>query len=150
MPKIQEFSLENYHANDYKILLASELENKAKKVSFMGAVMKNPRVQSWSIVISDEDMDTFKASKKAKDLLLLKYKKDKKEKTYTYNKLKAKCDFCLHDVKSYQILVQNIEEFTYCGATSELEVFEKRYMKSKGYTKALYRARSQEFNKIKC
>lgn len=150
MPKKQEFNIKNYNDRDFRNLLSSELEAKAKKVTISGAKIKSQNFRIWDIEISNEDLEKFKNSKKASDLLLAKYKIDYNEKKIRYDRLKARCDFCLHDVKPYQKLIKNIEEFTYCGATTELEAFAKRYIYSNGYTKALYRARSQEFSKIKC
>ena len=47
-----------------------------------------------------------------------------------------------------QVGTDGMKELNISG--NSLKVLEKRYLKGKGYTKALYRARSQEFNKVKC
>lgn len=147
MPKIEPFNIDNYNDNSYKAIMLKELEKKIKKVSFHGMTAT---VRLWGSNISNEDLEKFKNSPESIKLLEKHYKEELEQKKKKYNQLKEKCDFCLHDVKPYKKLLENIDSFTYCGATTELEAFEKRYIKSKGYTKAKFRARAQEFSKIKC
>ena len=150
MPKVKVFNNQDYKDSDYRSLLFQALEQKCNKLIFEGASIKSANIRIYDIKISNEDFETFKKSEKANRLLFLNYEKVKKEKIDKYDLLKKKLDYCLFDVKSYKKLIENIDEFTYCGATNELQVFEKRYLKSNGYSKALYRARLQEFSKIDC
>lgn len=146
----KEFNMEEINDNQFREVLMNELEAKMKRTTYHGASKKTVTIRMWDIDISDEDFKKFKESDKAYELLHAKYNKKKKETVNKFKKLKEKCDYCLHDVKPYKKLIENIDEFTYCSATTELEMFEKRYMKSNGYTKAVYRARLQAFNKIEC
>lgn len=149
MPKIQEFNIGMYSNSDIVGVIEKEMMSNIKNMKYHGATITIS--SRWNQVkISNEDLEIFKKSPLAERLLYDKYKVDKKEKIDKYVKLKAKCDYCLYDVKSYLKLIENIDEFSYCGATTELQVFEKRYIKSNGYTRAIYRARAQEFSKIKC
>lgn len=150
MPKIKVFNNQDYKDSDYKEILISQIEKKCNTINVNGATVKSANIRIYDIKISNEDFELFKKSDKANRLLFLRYEKSKKEKVDKYNLLKKKLDYCLFDVKSYKKLIENIDEFTYCGATNELQVFEKRYLKSNGYTKSLYRARFQEFIKIDC
>lgn len=150
MPKIKVFNKDDFKDSDYKEVLISQIEKKCKGTNVNGAIIRSANIRIYDITISNEDFELFKKSDKANRLLFLRYEKSKKEKIDKYNLLKKKLDYCLFDVKSYKKLIDNIDEFTYCGATNELQVFEKRYLKSNGYTKSLYRARLQDFMKIDC
>lgn len=142
----------SFNIDDFNVIgvIKDELKNKMKDVSFYGVKAKDPYISVSNIHISDEDIVGFKNSNVFEKICKEIYRKSIADKKAKYLKLKSKLDFCLNDVKPYQKLITNIEEFSYCGAISELEAFEKRYLKSSGYTKSLYRARLQEFSKIKC
>ena len=84
------------------------------------------------------------------DLLKQHYETQKAEKIKKYEALRARGDAILYDFKPYINIIKAIDEFSYCGASSEIEALLKKQTKGASYTKAVYRARSQEFNKIKC
>jgi len=144
------FDITTVTDNKFKSILINEIENKMKKCSVSGATPKRSNCRIWDINISDEDFEQFKKSDKAYNLLLKDYKKQFKDKVTKYKDLKAKLDFCLSDVKPYLKLIDNIDKFTYCGAITELEAFNKRYLNTRAVSKAVYRARLQQFNKMEC
>lgn len=150
MPKIQEFNIKNYGEYEIKELLKNELVEKANKINFHGATMKFESRWNSNLSISKEDIEKFKTSSICLKLLKKKYEEDKQNKIEIYEELRTKLDYCLFDVKPYLKLCEAIDEFTYCGATNELDIFKNRYLKGKGYTRAKYRARREEFSKIKC
>ena len=84
------------------------------------------------------------------DLLKQNYETEKVEKIKKYEALRARGDAILYDFKPYIYLIKAIDEFSYCGASSEIKKILDKQTKGTSYTKAVYRARSQEFNKIKC
>ena len=148
MPKVQEFSLDLFSEDDVRKVLEKELKQKLLKVSHKG--MSVAALRWIDTIVSEEDLAAFMESKECESALQKQYKADIAEKKAKYDSLRKKLDYCLHDVKSYNALVKVIDEFTYCGAISELQVLETRYLRGNGYTKAKYRARAQEFNKIQC
>lgn len=145
--KVSEFKIDIFNVED---ALKELIKEKMKGVSVYGAKAIDPYLSVGKIDISEEYLSSFKKSNVFKKICKSKYEKSIADKKARYSTLRLKLDFCLNDVKSYQKLLINIDEFSYCGAITELEAFEKRYLKSNGYTKALYRARAQEFSKIKC
>lgn len=149
MPKIQEFNIEDYNQYHYSELIIKELNKKMNEVEFMGA-RPSRGVSTWGHTLSESEVLEFSKTKVAKDLLKQYYEQEKQAKIEKYEKLKAKLDYCLRDVKPYQKLIANIEEFTYCGATTELEKMNDKYLKGYASSKSVYRARQQEFSKIKC
>ena len=84
------------------------------------------------------------------DLLKQHYETEKAEKIKKYEALRARGDAILYDFKPYINLIKAIDEFSYCGASLEIGALLIEQTRGTSHTKAVYRARSQEFNKIKC
>lgn len=153
-PIKKDFNFKEYGRGDAHKILKKMLIEKMALVNIYGSKIDEKNLENslryCSITISEEDMESFMHSEKFKKECENLYKESFKLKKEKYEKLKEKLDYCLHDVKPYRKLIENIGEFTYCGAISELEDLEKRYLKSKGYTKAVYRGRLQQFSKVDC
>jgi len=156
MPKIKEFNIENYSKYDINEFVKKNLKEKAEKlakeVSFFGIKFTGSisTCNYYACVISDEEIELLKIDIKFIKKLKEHHEKEKNKKVEKFNKLKLKTDYCLSDVKPYQKLLKILDEVTYCIAIDELEKIEKTYLKSNSSSKALYRSRASEYNKIEC
>lgn len=152
MPKAQPFNIEDGYRYVLQNILEKQVQEECMKINILGvhiASFASYDNTSYRELTEEEYQELIKKDEII-DLLKQNYEEQKEEKIKKYEALRAKSDFILYDYKPYITLIKTIDEFSYCGASSEIETMLKRQTKGTSYTKAVYRARAQEFNKIKC
>ena len=152
MPKAQPFNIEDGYKDILQNILKTQVQEECMKINILGV-----HITSFSIYdnisykqLSSEEYNELIKKDSIIDLLKQHYETEKAEKIKKYEALRARGDAILYDFKPYINLIKAIDEFSYCGASSEIGALLIKQTKSTSYTKAVYRARSQEFNKIKC
>ena len=152
MPKAQPFNIEDGYRDILNNILKKQVQEECMKINILGvhitsfAIYDNTNYKQ----LSSEEYNELIKKDSIIDLLKQHYETQKAEKIKKYEALRARGDAILYDFKPYINLIKAIDEFSYCGASSEIETMIKKQTKGTSYTKAVYRARSQEFNKIKC
>ena len=152
MPKAQPFNIEDGYKDILQNILKKQLQEECMKINILGV-----RITSFATYdntsykqLSSEEYNELIKKDEIIDLLKQHYETEKVEKIKKYEALRARGDAILYDFKPYIDIIKAIDEFSYCGASSEIEALLIKQTKGTSYTKAVYRARSQEFNKIKC
>ena len=152
MPKTQPFNIEDGHRDILQNILKKQVQEECMKINIHGvhitsfANYDNTNYKQ----LSEEEYQELIKKDEIIDLLKQHYETQKAEKIRVYEALRARGDAILYDFKPYINVIKAIDEFSYCGASNEIEALLKKQTKGSSYTKAVYRARSQEFNKIKC
>ena len=152
MPKAQPFNIEDGYKDILNKIIKKKVQEECMKIDILGvhitsfAIYDNTNYKQ----LSSEEYNELIKKDSIIDLLKQHYETQKAEKIKKYEALRARGDAILYDFKPYINLIKAIDEFSYCGASSEIETMIKKQTKGTSYTKAVYRARSQEFNKIKC
>ena len=152
MPKAQPFNIEDGYKDILQNILKKQVQEECMKINILGvcitsfATYDNANYKQ----LSSEEYNELIKKDSIIDLLKQHYETEKAEKIKKYEAFRARGDAILYDFKPYINLIKAIDEFSYCGASSEIEALLKKQTKGTSYTKAVYRARSQEFNKIKC
>ena len=152
MPKAQQFNIEDGYIDILQNILKKKVQEECMKINILGvcitsfATYNNTNYKQ----LSSEEYDELIKKDSIINLLKQHYETQKEEKIKKYEALRARGDAILYDFKPYINLIKAIDEFSYCGASSEIEALLRKQTKGTSYTKAVYRARSQEFNKIKC
>ena len=152
MPKAQPFNIEDGYKDILQNILKKQVQEECMKINILGVYITSFATYdntSYKQLSSEEYNELIKKDSII-DLLKQHYETQKAEKIKKYEALRARGDAILYDFKPYINLIKAIDEFSYCGASSEIEIMIKKQTKGTSYTKAVYRARSQEFNKIKC
>lgn len=152
MPKTQQFNIEDGYKDVLQNILKKQVQEECMKINILGvhiASFASYDNTSYKHLSKEEYQELIKKDEII-DLLKQHYETQKAEKIKKYEALRARGDAILYDFKPYINLIKAIDEFSYCGASSEIEALLKKQTKGTSYTKAVYRARSQEFNKIKC
>ena len=152
MPKAQPFKIEDGHRDILNKILKKQVQDECMKINILGVhITSFANYDNTSYKqLSEEEYPELIKKDEIIDLLKQHYETQKAEKIKKYEALRARGDAILYDFKPYINLIKAIDEFSYCGASSEIEALLKKQTKGTSYTKAVYRARSQEFNKIKC
>ena len=152
MPKAQPFNIEDGYKDILQNILKKQVQEECIKINIHGVGITS--FSNYDNIIykqlSEENYQELIKKDSIIDLLKQHYETEKAEKIKKYEALRARGDAILYDFKPYINLIKAIDEFSYCGASSEIEALLKKQTKGTSYTKAVYRARSQEFNKIKC
>ena len=152
MPKAQQFNIEDGYKDILQNILKKQVQEECMKINILGVHITsfaNYDYTSYKELSSEEYNELIKKDSII-DLLKQHYETQKAEKIKKYEALRARGDAILYDFKPYINLIKAIDEFSYCGASSEIETMINKQTKGTSHTKAVYRARSQEFNKIKC
>ena len=152
MPKAQPFNIEDGYKDILNEIIKKQVQDECMKINILGVHITSFAAYdntSYKQLSSEEYNELIKKDEII-DLLKQHYETQKAEKIKKYEALRARGDAILYDFKPYINLIKAIDEFSYCGASSEIETMIKKQTKGTSYTKAVYRARSQEFNKIKC
>ena len=152
MPKAQPFNIEDGYKNILNKIIKEQVQDECMKINIHGVCISSfSRFDSTNYkVLSEEEYQELIKKDEIIDLLKQHYETQKAEKIRIYEDLRARGDAILYDFKPYINLIKAIDEFSYCGASNEIEALLKKQTKGTSYTKAVYRARSQEYNKIKC
>ena len=152
MPKAQPFNIEDGYKNILNKIIKKQVQDECMKINIHGVCISSfSRFDSTNYkVLSEEEYNVLIKKDEIIDLLKQHYETQKAEKIRIYEDLRARGDAILYDFKPYINLIKEIDEFSYCGASSEIEIIINKQTKGTSYTKAVYRARKQEFNKIKC
>ena len=152
MPKAQPFNIEDGYKNVLNKIIKEQVQDECMKINIHGVCISSfSRFDSTNYkVLSEEEYQELIKKDEIIDLLKQHYETQKAEKIRVYEALRARGDAILYDFKPYINVIKAIDEFSYCGASNEIEALLKKQTKGSSYTKAVYRARSQEFNKIKC
>ena len=152
MPKAQPFNIEDGYRDILNNILKKQVQEECMKINILGV-----HITSFAFYdntsykqLSSEEYNELIKKDSIINLLKQHYETQKAEKIKKYEALRARGDAILYDFKPYINLIKAIDEFSYCGASSEIEALLRKQTKGTSYTKAVYRARSQEFNKIKC
>ena len=152
MPKAQPFNIEDGYKDILQNILKKQVQEECMKINILGvcitsfAIYDNTNYKQ----LSSEEYNELIKKDSIIDLLKQHYETQKAEKIRIYESLRARGDAILYDFKPYINLIKAIDEFSYCGASSEIETMINKQTKGTSYAKAVYRARRQEFNKIKC
>ena len=152
MPKAQQFNIEDGYKDILNKIIKKQVQEECLKINIHGVCISsfanydNANYKQ----LSEEEYQKLIKKDEIIDLLRQHYEAQKAEKIKLYEALRARGDAILYDFKPYINLIKAIDEFSYCGASSEIGVLLIKQTKGASYTKAVYRARSQEFNKIKC
>ena len=152
MPKTQPFNIEDGYKDVLQNILKKQVQEECIKINILGvhitsfASYDNTHYKQ----LSSEEYNELIKKDSIIDLLKQHYETQKAEKIKKYEALRARGDAILYDFKPYIYLIKAIDEFSYCGASSEIKKILDKQTKGTSYTKAVYRARSQEFNKIRC
>ena len=152
MPKAQPFNIEDGYRSILQNILKKKVQEECMKINILGvcitsfATYDNTNYKQ----LSSEEYNELIKKDSIIDLLKQHYETEKAEKIKKYEALRARGDAILYDFKPYINLIKAIDEFSYCGASNEIETLLKKQTKGTSYTKAVYRARSQEYSKIKC
>lgn len=152
MPKAQPFSMEDGYKDILNKIIKKQVQDECMKINIHGVHITSFATYdnaSYKQLSSEEYNELIKKDSII-DLLKQHYETQKAEKIKKYEALRARGDAILYDFKPYINIIKAIDEFSYCGASSEIETMIKKQTKGTSYTKAVYRARLQEFNKIKC
>ena len=152
MPKAQPFNIEDGYKDILHKILKEQVQDECMKINIHGVGITSFSSYdnaSYKVLTDGEYQELIKKDSII-DLLKQHYETEKVEKIKKYEALRARGDAILYDFKPYINLIKAIDEFSYCGASNEIGVLLIKQTKGTSYTKAVYRARSQEFNKIKC
>ena len=152
MPKAQPFNIEDGYKDILNKIIKKQVQDECMKINIHGVCISsfaNYDNANYK-VLSDEEYQELIKKDEIIDLLKQHYETNKEEKIIRYESLRARGDAILYDFKPYINLIKAIDEFSYCGASSEIEAILKKQTKGTSCTKAVYRARSQEYSKIKC
>ena len=152
MPKVTPFNIKDGYRYILQKILEDQVKEKSKKINIYGVkITSYPTYSNTSFnQLTQEEYEDLIKNEDVLKLLEKHQEQQKKEKIKKYEEIRAKGDFILFDYKPFVNLIKVIDEFSYCGATTEIENMIKTQTKGKSYLKAVYRARFQEFNKIKC
>ena len=152
MPKAQPFNIEDGYKNILNKIIKKQVQDECMKINIHGVCISSfSRFDSTNYkVLSEEEYNELIKKDEIIDLLKQDYETQKAEKIRIYEALRARGDAILYDFKPYINVIKAIDEFSYCGASNEIEALLKKQTKGSSYTKAVYRARSQEYSKIKC
>ena len=152
MPKVTPFNIEDGYRYILQKILEEQVKEKSKKINIYGVkITSYPTYSNTGFKqLTQEEYEDLIKNEDVLKLLEKHQEQQKKEKIKKYEEVRVKGDFVLFDYKPFVNLIKVIDEFSYCGATSEIENMIKSQTKGTSYLKAIYRARLQEFNKIKC
>ena len=152
MPKVTPFNIEDGYRYILQKILEEQVKEKSKKINIYGVEITSYSTYSNTSFkqLTQEEYEELIKKEDVLKLLEKHHEQQKKEKIKKYKEIRAKGDFILFDYKPFINLIKVIDEFSYCGATAEIENMIKAKTKGTSYLKAVYRARLQEFNKIKC
>ena len=152
MPKAQPFNIEDGYKDVLNKIIKKQVHEECMKINIHGVCISSfASYDNTSYkALSEEKYQELIKKDEIIDLLKQHYEIQKEEKIKRYESLRARGDAILYDFKPYINLIKAIDEFSYCGASNEIEALLKKQTKGSSYTKAIYRARSQEFSKIKC
>ena len=152
MPKVTPFKIEDGYRYVLQKILEEKIKEKSKKINIYGVEITSYSTYSNTSFkqLTQEEYEELIKNEYVLKLLEKHHEQQKKEKIKKYEEIRTKGDFVLFDYKPFVNLIKVIDEFSYCGATSEIENMIKTQTKGTSYLKAVYRARLQEFNKIKC
>ena len=152
MPKAQPFNIKDGYKDILNKIIKKQIQEECMKININGVYITS--FASYDNTnykqLSEEEYQELIKKDEIIDLLKQHYETQKAEKIRVYEALRARGDAILYDFKPYINVIKAIDEFSYCGASNEIEALLKKQTKGSSYTKAVYRARSQEFNKIKC
>lgn len=152
MPKSQQFNIEDGYKDILNKIIKKQVQDECMKINIHGVCITSFASYdnaSYKVLTDGEYQELIKKDEII-DLLKQHYETQKAEKIKKYESLRARGDVILYDFKPYINLIKAIDEFSYCGASNEIESLLKKQTKGSSYTKAVYRARSQEYSKIKC
>lgn len=152
MPKAQPFNIEDGYIDILNKIIKKQVQDECMKINIHGVCITSFASYdnaNYKTLTKEEYQELIKKDEII-DLLKQNYETQKSEKIRVYEALRARGDSILYDFKPYIYLIKAIDEFSYCGASSEIKKILDKQTKGTSYTKAVYRARSQEFNKIKC
>ena len=152
MPKSQQFNIEDGYKDILNRIIKKQVQDECMKINIHGVCITSfPTYDNanYKALTEDEYQELIKKDEII-DLLKQNYETQKAEKIRIYEALRARGDAILYDFKPYINLIKAIDEFSYCGASNEIEALLRKQTKGTSYTKAVYRARSQEYSKIKC
>ena len=152
MPKAQPFNIEDGYKDILNKIIKKQVQDECMKINIHGVCITSfPTYDNANYKkLTEEEYQELIKKDEIIDLLKQHYETKKAEKIRVYEALRARGDAILYDFKPYINVIKAIDEFSYCGASSEIEALLKKQTKGTSYTKAVYRARSQEYNKIKC
>ena len=152
MPKVQQFDIKDGYKSILQKILEEEVKKEALKINIFEIGISS--FSNYDNVnykqLTDEQYNELITKDSIINLLKKHYEDQKEKKIKEYESLRARGDAILYDFKPYVNLIKAIDEFSYCGASSEIKKILDKQTKGSSYTKAVYRARSQEFSKIKC
>ena len=152
MPKAQPFTIKDGYKEILNKIIIKQIQEECMKINIHGVCISSFASYDRTNYkeLSEEEYNELIKKDSIIDLLKQHYETQKAEKIRIYEALRARGDAILYDFKPYINIIKAIDEFSYCGASSEIETMIKKQTKGISYAKAVYRARSQEFNKIKC
>ena len=152
MPKAQPFTIKDGYKEILNKIIKKQVQDECMKINIHGVCITSfPTYDNVNYkALTEEEYQELIKKDEVIDLLKQQYEAQKAEKIRLYTDLRARGDAILYDFKPYIKLIKAIDEFSYCGASNEIQSLLKKQTKGTSYTKAVYRARSQEFNKIKC
>ena len=152
MPKAQPFNIEDGYRDILNKIIIKQVQEECMKINIHGVCIASfPTYDNASYKkLTEEEYKELIKKDEIIDLLKQHYESQKEEKIRNYEALRARGDAILYDFKPYIKLIEAIDAFSYCGASSEISTLLKKQTKGTSYTKAVYRARSQEYSKIKC
>ena len=152
MPKAQPFTIKDGYKEILNKIIKKQVQDECMKINIHGVCITSfPTYDNVNYkALTEEEYQELIKKDEVIDLLKQHYEAQKEEKIRLYTALRARGDAILYDFKPYIYLIKAIDEFSYCGASSEIKKILDKQTKGTSYTKAVYRARSQEFNKIKC
>ena len=152
MPKVQQFDIKDGYKSILQKILEEEVKKEALKINiFEVGISSFAKYDNVSYKqLTDEQYNELITKDSIIDLLKKHYEDQKEKKIKEYESLRARGDAILYDFKPYIHLIKAIDEFSYCGASSEIKKILDKQTKGSPYIKAVYRARSQEFSKMKC
>ena len=152
MPKAQQFNIEDGYKDILNKIIKKQVQEECMKINIHGVCIASfPTYDNANYKkLTEEEYKELIKKDEIIDLLKQHYETQKAEKIKEYESLRARGDVILYDFKPYIYLIKAIDEFSYCGASSEIKKILDKQTKGTSYTKAVYRARSQEYSKIKC
>lgn len=142
MPKAQPFNIEDGYEDILNKILKKQVQDECMKINIHGVCITSFASYdnaSYKVLTDGEYQELIKKDEII-DLLKQHYETQKAEKIKKYESLRARGDVILYDFKPYINLIKAIDEFSYCGASNEIESLLKKQTKGSSYTKAVYRA----------